>query len=135
MQEFMIDVLKDRLHEYEGKDCYGCDLGYYLLESENANCSYFCNTTKTVEFIKQNWDDFGSIVENIEANFGADGVPNPFTEAEKFMVVCMLEYSSYLLGRCKTVEKAWDTSITLDKKTIEKIEQELDAQYNNDLYE
>ena len=83
------ETIIDRLNDYKNTTVYGCDLAYTLFESENTNSSVLCNTYLTKEFIKENFDLFGDLVEYVNDNL--DMKLNPFTEPENAHVILMLE--------------------------------------------
>jgi len=121
----------ERLNDYEGVNSYGCNLAYTLFEGENANGSVFCNTYKTKEFIKENFDLFGDLLEDWSANTGEQ--LDPFNEPEKCHVILLLESASHLLGECKTIEKTWNNSVTLTPAFIKKVAKEVND-WSGDLF-
>jgi len=124
----------DRLNDYAGGNYYACDLSYTLFESENINGSVFCNTYKTKEFIKANFDLFGDLVAYCKDNL--DMVLNPFQEPEKAHVFLLLEASQSLLSQCKLIDENWNNEIELTDKVIKKLTKQInDLQIDeNDLF-
>ena len=55
VDSFVASILADRLDDYVGKTVYAYELGYNLLEEENINGSYFCNTYKSMLWIKEHF--------------------------------------------------------------------------------
>lgn len=123
----VINKMVEKLHEYEDCKFYGCDFGYGLFEGENVDGSFTYNTHEAKEWIKTYFDDIGEVWEELQFEFDKDFLSqyNPFNEPEKFSVLILLEVSSYLSGKCKTIEENWDNELILNKKTIKKIEKEL----------
>jgi len=124
--DFLTDLKKDiinKLNDYSGGIYYACDLAYTLFEGENANCSVFCNTYKTKEFIKANFDIFGDLVEYCKDNL--DMTLNPFSEPEKAHVILLLESSQSLLSQLPTIDKNWNDKIELTPKMIKKLTKEI----------
>ena len=134
---FILDLkntIIDRLNDYAGGTYYGCDLYNTLFEGENVNGSVFCNTYKTKEFIKANFDLFGDLVEYVESNF--DMTLNPFNEPEKAHVILLLEASQSILSQCKFIDENWNNEIELTDKVIKKLTKQInDLQISeNDLF-
>lgn len=126
IKDFVKDIVIEELYNYRDNSFYGCELGYGLLEGYNIDGVYFYNNYKATEFIKDNFEDFGEIVEEIKWQFGKEyELPNIFDKPDKFCVVCFLEVANYILGRCKFVDDNWDNEIELTKEVIKKIENEL----------
>ena len=133
LKNYMLKEMKDKLYDYENLEEYSCDLGYKLFEYANCDGTYTYSTYEAKEWIKEYWDDIGDVVEEIKFQMGSDNIPNVFDRPERFMVVIMLELSSYMLGNCPFIEANWNNEIILSKENIEIIIREL--QENNDTYE
>lgn len=131
IMNFMIDILKDKLDNFEGILMYGADMGYGLLEEENSNDTYTFSADEAMEWIKKYFDDIREVVSSIEFNLGAENVPNAFLEPETFMVNCMLEVSSVLCSNCKFIDDNWNNEIELSSENIEIIKEQLEAQRNS----
>jgi len=125
------ETIKERLQDYSGGTYYGCDLAYTLFEGENANGSVFCNTYKTVEFIKENFDLFGELVEYCKDNM--DMTLNPFTEPEKAHVILLLECSQSVLAKCEFIDENWNNQIELTDENIAIISEQVDS-FDSDLF-
>jgi uncharacterized protein YjbI with pentapeptide repeats len=121
----------ERLNDYKGGTYYGCDLAYKLFEGENANGSVFCNTYKTVEFIKANFELFGELVEYYQDNFSE--TLNPFTEPEKTHVILLLEASQSILSKCDFIDRNWNEQFELTETAIEEITEQVND-FNGDLF-
>lgn len=119
------NTIIDRLNDYKGSNVYGSELAYTLFERENANGSVLCNTYRTKEFIKENFDLFGQLVDYVKDNMGM--TLNPFNEPEKAHVWLLLEASQSLLSRCKTVDKFWNDEKEIDDELISSITEELNS--------
>ena len=126
LRNYVIDEMKNHLENMEGLTVYGADLGYAIFESENIDGSYTYSSHEAKEWIKEYFDELGELVEEITAQLGAETIPNVFDNPEAFQVVIMLECSSFLCGRCKTIENAWDEEITLTEEVIKNICKELE---------
>lgn len=116
-------IIIDRLNDYKGTTTYGCDLAYKLFEGENANGSVLCNTYATKEFIKENFDLFGDLVELVKNNTGE--ILNPFLEPEKAHVILYLEAAYSILSKVDFIEKKWDKNMTLTEKAIKTISRQI----------
>ena len=119
------ETIIDRLNDYKNTTVYGCDLSYTLFESENTTGSVLCNTYLTKEFIKENFDLFGQLVEYANDNMGI--TLNPFNEPEKAHVWLLLEASQSLLSQCETVDKFWNDEKEIDDELINSITEELNS--------
>ena len=128
MTTFITDLksqIIERLNDYKGVNTYLCDLSVLLFESENVNGSVFCNTYKTKEFIKENFDLFGQLVEYVKDDMGI--TLNPFNEPEKAHVWLLLEVSQSLLSQCKTVDEFWNDEKEITDELINSITEELNS--------
>ena len=117
------ETIIDRLNDYKNTTVYGCDIAYTLFESENATGSVLCNTYLTKEFIKENFDLFGDLVEYVNDNFGMK--LNPFTESEKAHVILMLESSQSLLSQLDFINDNWNDKFRLTDEVIKEITDQL----------
>ena len=124
IKDFMVDVLKDKLDEYEGTHYYGGELDFYLLQQYNVDGSYTYNTYEAKQWIQEHFDELGDIVKEMTE----EGLPpcNVFENPEAFQVQIMLFVAGDLLGQCETVNEFWDDEIVLEKNIIDKIKEELD---------
>lgn len=125
---FILDlktIIIDRLNDYEGTNVYMCDLSSILFQAEIIDGSVLYNTYQTKEFIKDNFDLFGDLVEHVKNNM--DMTLNPFSEPEKAHVFLLLEASSALLSKLKTVDKNWNDELELTPKLIKKLKKEINA--------
>ena len=121
----LIETIISRLNDYKGTINYMCDLSSILFESENKDCTVLYNTYRTKEFIKENFDLFGQLVEYAKDNMGI--TLNPFNEPEKAHVWLLLEASQSLLSQCKTVDKFWNDEKEIDDELINSITEELNS--------
>lgn len=121
LKNFVIDAMIVELNEMEDREIYGADLGYEIFSEANCNGSYTCNALEAENFIKENYSEIGEVVEDIKFNLGAEFIPNPFTEAEKFQVVIMLEMSNALCAQCPFIDENWNNSIELTEENIKLI--------------
>lgn len=133
MKKFITELREtiiDRLNDYKNTTVYGCDLAYTLFENENVNGSVLCNTYLTKEFIKENFDLFGDLVQYVNDNFGMK--LNPFTEPEKAHVILMLEASQSLLSQLDFIDDNWNNEIELNSEVIKEITYQLRGLNIND---
>ena len=126
------ETIIDRLNDYKNTTVYGCDLAYTLFESENTTSSVLCNTYLTKEFIKENFDLFGDLVEYVNDNF--DMKLNPFTEPENAHVILMLEASRILLSQLDFIDDNWVDKFKLTDEVIKEITDQLRELSTNDEY-
>ena len=121
--EDLIETIISRLNDYKGTTNYMCDLSSILFEGENVNGSVLCNTYQTKEFIKENFDLFGDLVEYVEDNIGM--TLNPFQEPEKAHVLLLLEASQSILSKLPIIDKFWNDEKELTPKFIKQLTKEL----------
>ena len=121
----LIETIISRLNDYKGTTNYMCDLSSILFESENANGSVFYNTYKTKEFIKENFDLFGYLVEYVKDNIGM--TLNPFYEPEKAHVILLIEASQSILSKLPTIDKLWNEEKELTPNLIKQLTKELNV--------
>ena len=121
----LIETIISRLNEYKGTINYMCDLSSILFEGENADGSVLYSTYQTEEFIKENFDLFGYLVEYVKDNIGM--TLNPFSEPEKAHVILLLEASQCILSKLPTIDKFWNDEKELTPKLIKQLTKELNA--------
>ena len=119
------ETIIDRLNDYKNTTVYGCDLAYTLFERENIDGSVLYNTYLTKEFIKENFDLFGDLVEYVKDNM--DYALNPFSEPEKAHVWLLLEASQSILSKIPIIDKFWNDEKELTPKLIKQLTKELNA--------
>lgn len=124
------ETIIERLNDYTGTEIYASELGYTLFENENINGSVLCNTYATKEFIKENFDLFGDLVEYVNDNL--DMKLNPFTEPEEAHVVLLLEASQSLLSRLDFINDNWNEKIELNPEVIEVLTDQINELEVND---
>ena len=136
IKEFVIDKIIDKLEQYKNISEYGCDLAYKLFEGECVDGSYFYSNYKAEEWIKENYNDLGEIMEELKFQFGekflSSLLVDVFDNPDKVVVFVISEVASYLLGQCETVEKYWNEEIELTKENIKNIQIELLEQSEED---
>ena len=117
------ETIIDRLNDYKNTTVYGCDLAYTLFEGENVNGAVLFSTYLTKEFIKENFDLFGDLLEYVNDNF--DMKLNPFTEPEKAHVILMTEASQSLLSQLDFISDYWNEELKLTDEVIKEITDQL----------
>ena len=121
----LIETIISRLNVYKGTTHYLCDLSSILFESENIDRTVLYNTYLTKEFIKENFDLFGQLVEYAKDNIGI--TLSPFNEPEKAHVWLLLEASQSILSKLHTIDKFWNDEKELTPKLIKQLTKELYA--------
>ena len=119
----LIETIISRLNDYKGTNVYMCDLASVLFESENVNGSVLYNTFQTKEFIKENFDLFGALVEYVKDNM--DYTLNPFSEPEKAHVWLLLEASRSIISKLPTICEFWNDEKELTPNLIKQLTKEL----------
>ena len=121
----LIETIISRLNDYKGTTNYMCDLSSILFEYENIDGTVLYNTYQTKEFIKENFDLFGDLVEYVRDNI--DMVLNPLLEPEKAHVILLLEASQSILSKLPTIDKYCNDKKELTPKLIKQLTKELKA--------
>ena len=121
----LIETIISRLNDYKGTVNYMCDLYSILFEYENIDGTVLYNTYQTKEFIKENFDLFGDLVEYVQDNMNI--VLNPFSEPEKAHVWLLLEASQAILSKLPTMDEFWNDKKELTPKLIKQLTKELNA--------
>ena len=121
----LIETIISRLNDYKDATHYMCDLSSILFESENIDGSVLYNTYQTKEFIKENFDLFGDLVNYVKDNM--DYTLNPFSEPEKAHVILLIEASQNILSKLPTIEEFWNDKKKLTPKLIKQLTKELKA--------
>ena len=120
----IIEILIEKLEEYEGCTTQGNELPFLLLENENNNCTITYSTEKAKNWIVKNFYDFYDL--------DLTEYVNPFAEPERFQVQLYIDFSFSVLSECEFVSQNWDNYITLDKDTIAIIKKELQEQLKDE---
>ena len=121
----LIETIISRLNDYQDTTHYICELSLILFERENKNGSVLYNTYRTKEFIKENFDLFGYLIEYVKDNM--DYTLNPFSEPEKAHVWLLLEASRSILSKLPTIDKFWNDEKELTPNLIKQLTKELNA--------
>ena len=121
----LIETIISRLNDYQDTTHYICELSLILFERENIDGSVLYNTYRTKEFIKENFDLFGDLVEYVQDNMNM--VLNPFSEPEKAHVILLLEASQSILSKLPTIDKFWNDEKELTPNLIKQLTKELNA--------
>ena len=125
IENFVKQEIEEKLDQYESLCIYGCDLAFELFESENCDGSFTCNKYKSIEWIKENFEELEDIIKDIEFNLGKENIPDCFDEPEKFQVVIILEVAYSLLSQCKLINDNWNDEIELTEENIKIIKSQL----------
>lgn len=123
LYEEVKQYLIDEIEGYEGQMVYGADLASLLTEGPNMNGTVEFSTYATIEKIKENWDEYGSVYEYIKDNWG-EGI-NVFEEPEKLDVITYYVIAGEILGKVPLIEEHWNDEFELTEEVIQQITQEL----------
>ena len=123
VENFVIDEIKTRLDNLEGEIVYGCDLAHSLFWDCLADCTFTYSTYGAIEWIKDNFEEIGEVLDDISEYITA----NTFSQPELFQVQLLYETAFHLLSQCETVDSFWDREQELSEEIIEKISDELDC--------
>lgn len=131
--DYCKNYIIDHIGNWEGSTKYACDLGDYLTEGPNCDGSLTYSSYKAKEYIREWWDEAGEYWEYEKSNFG-ENLHNPFDNPEAFMVCMVIEGVRSILSRCEYIDKHWDDEITLNKRTIKKIIEQVKEQDDDQLF-
>lgn len=130
IKDEVIKDLQEKLKEYENTTSYGCDLSYTLFESYNIDGSITYNRYRAEMWIKNNWNNFSEILEELKFQFDSDYfkdiIISMWDNPEQFMVIIYLAVADYLLSRCSFIYKNWNEEIVLTSDNIELIYNQLE---------
>lgn len=124
--EYVKDFITDSLPEFEGREVYGCDLGYAITESINIDGTATYSTYEAMEYIKEWWFDAAEVYQYQKDNYG-EVLQNPFENPEAWMVCMIIEGVNAILGQCETVEEFWNDETELTEEIIDKILEYVDS--------
>lgn len=132
MKNYVIDLLIDKLYNYEDYTTYSTDLVFLLLDVEIADGCIEPSINEAKKWLYDNKEDIYSVLETVMFNYGVGGVGNLamdiFGNPCKGMLSIVLEVAREILGNLDYIKDNWDIKITLDKKTIEIIRKQLEKQ-------
>ena len=119
LNTWLIDEIIEKLEECKGypkkENMY--DLAFDLFQSENVDGSYYCSRYQANEWIKENFDDLGDIIDEYEFCYG-DSPANPFSEPEKFQVQIVIFQAQTIL---QSLESDYEDDFLLDDETIDSL--------------
>ena len=131
LKKWVIDVIINKLADYEGVKCYGSDIAYQILEEYNIDGSYTYSAYEAVEWVKTYFEDLGEAVEHYEDVFGEkDSLPNVFDKPEAFQVCILLLLADYYIQNNPGIIDVADEEIVIDKKLIKNLSEWLEYQAN-----
>lgn len=116
----VLEILIDKLDDYEGNTRYGKDLFILLFNEEVATGSITCNRAKAKKWIINNFDDLDDLF--------LEKYPNPFKNPEGFQLIVYMDVANYLLNDCSYIMKHYVDKITLSKETIAILKEQLQEQ-------
>lgn len=132
MNNYVIDLLIEKLEDYEDVKVYACDLTYILLEKYYVNCTVTYSTYKAKEWLKENFEEIGDFLEDYKLNFGNEHLSqlalDIFNSPQKAMVIICLEKADEILSSLKFINDNWDNEIVLNKENINIIKSELERE-------
>lgn len=132
MKNYVIDLLIDKLYNYEDYTTYSTDLAFLLLDVEIADGGIEPSINEAKKWLYDNKEDIYSVLETVMFNYGIGYVGNLamdiFGNPCKGMLSIVLEVAREILNNLDYIKDNWDIKITLDKKTIEIIRKQLEKQ-------
>ena len=127
LKNWVIDVILDKLPEYEGVECYGCDLSYKILEQYNIDGSYTYSAYEARQWVKTYFDDLGEAVEHYNCFIG-EGLPNVFDNTEAFQVCILLMLADYYIQSYPKLMDFASEEIIINEKLIKNLSEWLKYQ-------
>lgn len=131
--EYCKNYAVEHLEGHEGQIVYACDLGNHLTEGPNVDGTLTYSTYEAKEYLREWWDDAGEYWQYEKDNFG-ENLHNPFENPEAYMVCMVIEGVRSVLSRCEFIDDKWNEQITLNKRTIKKIVEQVKEQTNDELF-
>ena len=131
VKNFVVDEMINKLNDYRGQEVYASDLAFKLFECENMTGSYWCNAFKSQEWLKNNFDYLGEIIEEIKNNFDNELIKDLFIDffdnPEKVQLIIILEVANYITNVLPTICDNWENEIELTPQIINQLTKELEA--------
>lgn len=124
LYEELKQYLIDEIEGYEGQMVYGADLANLLTEGPNMNGTVEFSTYATIEKIKENWDEYGSVYKYMIDNFGEPF--NVFDSPESFDVWAYYIIAGEILSKIPFIEENWNNKIELNFDNIELIQEAIE---------
>ena len=121
LTEYCKEFIKDHIDGWVGNNVYGCDLGYNITESINADGSCTYSTYKAKQYLAEWWDDAADYFKYEQESFGGN-TRNPFEEPEAFMVCMVIEGVNQLLrGYFDAHDELYNESFELTQEIADEI--------------
>lgn len=120
VKEFLLDEIENYEDFYE----YGCDIAYLVTSEINSNGTVEFSTKGTIEKITDNFEEYGSVFEYMQDNFGE--VINPFNNPERFDVQAYIIIAGQILSQVPIIQKNWNEQFILTEEIIKQIQQHIE---------
>lgn len=124
LYEEVKQYLIGEIEGYEGQTVYGADLAGLLTEGPNMNGTVEFSTYRTIEKIKENWEEYGSVYQYMIDNFGEPF--NVFDSPESFDVWAYYIIAGEILSKIPFIEENWNNEIELNFDNIELIQEAIE---------
>lgn len=129
----VVKDIKERLEERLGDEYYLCDLGMALTQSENCSGSWYCNSWKAEQSIKDNFDLIRDFTKYYKDNFGEK--INMFDDTERNHCVFMIFlYENTFNRACWNLDLDMDSKTKISKRLINKIVKEMQNLSFDDIF-
>lgn len=124
LYEEVKQYLIGEIEGYEGQTVYGADLAGLLTEGPNMNGTIEFSTYRTIEKIKENWEEYGSVYQYMIDNFGEPF--NVFDSPESFDVWAYYIIAGEILSKIPFIEENWNNEIELNFDNIELVQEAIE---------
>ena len=125
-EDFIKDILKERLKDYKGQTHYLGDIGYKLTENENMTGSWYCSAYDAEEDIKTYINEFFKFTKWYADRYGyTDDIS--IGNAEVAHLIFIIESVRIMFdGVAAELSYTSDDKVTLDDEFISQVNEGLD---------
>lgn len=130
--EFCKDFILDEIDKYEGLDVYGSELCLDITDELIANGTFTMSCEMSKKYLNNWLWEAGEYSEYEKLNFGERS--NPFKNVDAFIVCMVREGVRTILSRCQFINDKWNDKFKLTEDVISVIKEQVEEQYNDELF-
>ena len=123
LKDWMLGEIEEKLAEWVGYEINVDEMADRLFEGNIVDGTYTYSTKDAKNWIIENFEDIGEIVENLQANYGE--IVNCFLYPEKFQVEIVFELANYMINSSDFIKENINERIKLTQEIADKIIQEI----------
>lgn len=119
------DFIRNNIELYIGTEHYGSDFSIGLCENINANGTVTNNTRKSIELMKEWWDECAVFVDYAREELCTD--VNPFKNPDSFITMMVINGVEDILAQTEFIsQEVWDDEFVLTEEIANRIVEEMD---------